>query len=115
MMYPSSSTRLTRSSTGNTNKFAQTTQSANDSDVFVLGTYAWALDRARQWHFNYQTDCHSNLGKVADILGDAALYLPQFHALTGCDSTAFSYFRGKTKPWECAVKASGDLSLIRKL
>ena len=49
------------------------------------------------------------------MLGDAALYLPKFHALTGCDTTAYFYFRGKTKPWERASKVLGGLKLIDQL
>ena len=89
--------------------------SANDSDVLVLGTYACTLDNTRQWHFNYQTNCYSHLRKVADTPGEAALYFPQFHALAAWDTTAYFYFRRKTQPWECAVKASRGLSLISKL
>ena len=84
-------------------------------DVFALGTYACALDNTIQWHFNYQTNCYSHLRKAGDTLGEAALYFPQFHALTGCDTTAYFYFDGKTQPWELVIKASGGLSLISKL
>ena len=83
--------------------------SANDSDVFALGTYACALDNTRQWHFNYQTNCYSDLRKVADTLGEETLYLSQFHTLSGCDTTAYFNFRGKTQLWEYAVKTSGGL------
>ena len=89
--------------------------SANDSGVFALRTYACALDNTIQWHFNYQTNCYSDLRKVADILSEAALYFPQFHAFTGCDTTAYFYFHGRTQPWEPVIKASGGLHLIRKL
>ena len=83
--------------------------SANDSDVFALGTYACVLHNTRQWHFNYQSNCYSDLQKVADTLGEAALYLSQFHALSGCDTTAYFYFHGRTQPWEPVIKASGGL------
>ena len=89
--------------------------SANDSDVFALGTYASALDNTRQWHFNYQTNCYSDLQKVADILGEAALCVSQFHAFSGCDTTTFFYCGGKTLLCNHAVKASGSLILICKL
>ena len=89
--------------------------SANDSDVFVLGTYACALDKTRKWFYHYQNNTFSNLRKVADALGNSALYLPKFHALTGCDTTSYFYFRGKTKPWERTLKAPGSLKLIDAL
>ena len=57
--------------------------SANDSDVFILAAYACALDETRQWYFHYQNNSYCNLSKVASSLGDAALYLSKFHALTG--------------------------------
>ena len=53
--------------------------------------------------------------KVVDTLGEAALYISQCHALSGCDMTAYFYFQGKTQLWERAVKASGGLILISKL
>ena len=89
--------------------------SANDSDVFVLGTYACALDKTMQWYYHYQNNSYSDLRKVADSLGNAALYLPKFHALTGCDTTVYFYFRGKTKPWERALKVPDGLKLISQL
>ena len=66
--------------------------SANDSDVFVLGTYAFALDDTRHWYFNYKSSSYPNLRKVADSLGEAALYLPKYHALTSYDTTAYFQF-----------------------
>ena len=80
--------------------------------MFALGTYACELDNTIQWHFNYQTNGYSDL---RDTLGEAALYLPQFHALTGCKRTAYFYFHGKTQPWAPVIKASEGLSLISKL
>ena len=65
--------------------------------------------------FNYQSNYYSDLKKVALSLGHAALYLPQYHALTGCDTTAYFYFRGKTQPWERAMKVPGGLNLINQL
>ena len=88
---------------------------ANDSDVFILGTYACALDNNRNWFFNYEANTYSNLKKVAELVGNAAIYLPQYHALTGCDTTSYFYFRGKTGPWERAVKSPDSFHLIEDL
>ena len=89
--------------------------SANDSDVFFLGTYACALDKNRKWYFNYQSCSFADLRRIADLLGDSALQLPAFHSLTGCDTTSYFYFRGKTAPWERAIKTPNSLDLIKNL
>ena len=88
---------------------------ANDSDVFILGTYACALDNNRNWFFNYEANTYSDLKKVAELVGNVAIYLPQYHALTGCDTTSYFYFRGKTGPWERAVKSPDSFHLIEDL
>ena len=89
--------------------------SANDSDVFFLGTYACALDKNRNWYFDYQSCSFADLRRIADLLGDSALHLPAFHSLTGCDTTSYFYFRGKTAPWERAIKTPNSLDLIKNL
>ena len=89
--------------------------SAIDSEFFVLGTYACALDDTRHWYFNYQSSSYSDLRKVADSLGEAALYLPKYHALTGRDTTAYFHFRGKIKPWERTMMVPGGLKLIDEI
>ena len=81
----------------------------------MLGTYACALDKTRRWYYHYQNNSYSDLRKVADSLGNAALYLPKFLALIGCDTTAYFYFRGKTKPWESALEVPDGLKLISQL
>ena len=89
--------------------------SANDSDVLFLGTYACALDAKRKWHFNYQSNTFADLQKFAESLGSAAMHLPTFHSLTGCDTTSYFYFRGKTAPWERAIKSTLSFELIEDL
>ena len=88
---------------------------ANDSDVLFLGSYACALDKSRRWYYNYEGNSYADLRCIADNLGEKALYLPIFHSLTGCDTTSYYHFRGKTAPWERALKSPVSLELIRDL
>ena len=89
--------------------------STNDSDVLILGAYVCALHVARNWFFNHECHAYADLRCIADSLGDSACYLPQFHSLTGCDTTSLFYFRGRTKPWDRAMKSPGAFQLIKDL
>ena len=88
---------------------------ANDSDVLFLSAYACALDKSRNWFYNYEGRTYADLRKFIEFYGDFCLYLPMFHSMTGSDSTSYYHFRGKIVPWNRAVKSPGSLSLIADL
>ena len=85
---------------------------ANDSDVLFLGAYACALDKSRRWFYNYEGSTFTNL---AAFYGDMALYFPMFHSITGCATTSYYQYRGKTTPWNHVLKCPSSLSLIKDL
>ena len=88
---------------------------ANDSDVLFLGGYACALDKSRNWFYNYEGGTYADLAKFAGYYGDLCLYLPMFHSITGCDTTSYFHYRGKTIPWNRALKNPSSLLLIKDL
>ena len=88
---------------------------ANDSDVLFLGGYACALDKSRNWFYNYEAGTYADLAKFAEYYGDSCLYLPMFHSITGCDTTSYFHYRGKTIPWNRALKNPSSLLLIKDL
>ena len=63
--------------------------SASDTDVMFLAVYTCALYTSRAWYVNYQFNTYTDAQEMSKILGNAALYLPLFHALTGCDTTSY--------------------------
>ena len=72
---------------------------ANDTDVLFLGAYACALDESKKWFVNYEYKTFADLAKFAIFYGDLTLNLPMFHSITGCDTTSYFHYRGKTDPW----------------
>ena len=58
---------------------------------------------------------NANLAKMSDFYGENAKYLLLFHCLTGCDTTSYYYFKGKSQPWERALKSPSSFFLLREL
>ena len=88
---------------------------ANDTDMLFLGAYACALDKSRRWFLNYEWNTFADLAKFAAFFGDVTLYLPMFHSITGCDTTSYYHYRGKTDPWKRVVKSPSSLRMIEGL
>ena len=88
---------------------------ANDSDVMFLGIHACTLAGDRHWYYNYMGTAYANLAKMSDFYGENAKYLLLFHCLTGCDTTSYYYFKGKSQPWERALKSPSSFLLLREL
>ena len=70
---------------------------AKDADMFVLLVFARSLTQTK-FEWIMQTDKHEciDIDKVYRYLGDdIARIFPQFHAITGCDTTSYKFRRGK--------------------
>ena len=59
---------------------------------------------------------NAKIKKIVNALDERILScLPQFHALTGCDTTSYFYNQGKTASFKKTLKDPDSLSLIRNL
>ena len=52
---------------------------------------------------------------MTKILGNAALYLPLFHALTGCDTTSYFHYKVKKSPRSRVIKSMSKFEFIDDL
>ena len=50
------------------------------------------------------------LQNLQHFYGEIAFHFPMYHSLTGCDTTSYYHYRGKTIPWNCVAKC--PLSLL---
>ena len=87
---------------------------AKDTDIFVLLVYARSQTNPQSpWILQIDKQQFVDIKKVYDYVGyEVASVLPQFHAITGSDSTSYKYNKGKIGALKKLLK---DKSLCRYL
>ena len=89
---------------------------AKDTDIIVLLAYAYEkCSSVKQWLMKYDKQKYANIGKLCRFRGLVICkYLPQLHAITGCNATYF-YRVGKINPLKRVLKSSDCLQLLAGL
>ena len=90
---------------------------AKDTNVFVLLVYA--IEKVVPefpWFMQIDQERFVDIRKVTDHIGSSICQsLPQLHAITGCDTTAYKFNIGKIKVIKKIMQDSSSCSLIRNL
>ena len=90
---------------------------AKDTDVFILLAYAICHQGTPpSWYMKIDTNQFINIAMIYDSLGsEICSMLPQLHAITGCDTTAYKFNTGKVRVLNKVTKDPSCLLLISKL
>ena len=90
---------------------------SKDTDVFVLLVHFFAVLKPDcNWFMNIGNDQYINIKRIVDLVGiDLAVVLPQFHAITGSDTTSFKFNIGKVKVLKKLMKNPEYCHLIKNL
>ena len=64
----------------------------NTDIIFLLANAYEKCSSVKQWLMKYDKQKYANIGEICRFLGTIICkYLPQLHAITGCDTTSFSF------------------------
>jgi len=87
---------------------------SRDTDVFVLLVHAFSIVKpTSQWFMEIDHQKYVDIGKACSYLGEeVSLRLPQFHAITGCNTTSFFFGVGKVKVLKKLIKDSSKYALL---
>ena len=87
---------------------------SRDTDVFILLVHAFSIVKpTSQWFMKIDHQKYVDIGKACSYLGEkVSLRLPQFHAITGCDTTSFFFGVGKVKVLKKLIKDSSKYALL---
>ena len=87
---------------------------SRDTDIFVLLVHAFSIVKpTSQWFMEIDHQKHVDIGKACSYLGEeVSLRLPQFHAITGCNTTSFFFGVGKVKVLKKLIKDSSKYALL---
>ena len=90
---------------------------SKDTDVFLLSLYAYGrITYPASWYLKIDKKQFIDVCKIYDNLGsDACDILPQLHAITGCDTTAYKFNVGKIRVLKKVNKVPSCLHLIKDL
>ena len=90
---------------------------AKDTDILLLLVHAYnKLKPSNKWFMKIDRERYVDIFKVAEYLGcEIASYLPQIHAITGCDTTSFFFGVGKIKVLKKLKKQQNSLHLLRSV
>ena len=90
---------------------------AKDTDVFLLLAYAVCYqDIPPPCYMKIEANQYINMTMIHDSLGvEVCKVLPQLHALTGCDTTAYKFNVGKARILKKVLKDTSSLSSISGL
>jgi len=87
---------------------------SRDTDDFVLLVHAFSIVKpTSQWFMEIDHQKYVDIGKACSYLGEeVSLRLPQFHAITGCNTTSFFFGVGKVKVLKKLIKDSSKYALL---
>ncbi len=90
---------------------------SKDTDVLILLVHAYGLVKPKHiWHMKIDHDKFVDVNKVYTFLGErVSTYLPQLHAITGCDTTSFFYGVGKVKVLKKLNKDDKSLLFLNEI
>eukprot|EP00794_Sanderia_malayensis_P011674 gene11674-biopygen9344 len=90
---------------------------SKDTDVLILLLYAYAkVTPGKEWCTKYDTETFACISKTFSHWGaEVCCYLPQLHAITGCDTTSYFYGVGKVRTLKKVLKNPQSLLLIQNL
>ena len=79
---------------------------SKDTDVMLLMLFAFAeYEVSHKWYMMYENGLFANIHKMIEFIGtDICKVLPQYHALTGCDTTSHFFNAGKIKSFKKMLK-----------
>ena len=78
---------------------------AKDTDVLILLIYAMSKLSTQRWYMKIDHEKYVNVDRLVKYYGtDLCSVLPQFHAITGCDTTAYKFRVGKVNTFKKIVK-----------
>ena len=89
---------------------------ATDCDILVLLISFYATkEPSFQWFMKYETNKFAVIYDICQKLGPSvSKLLPQFHSITGSDTTSFFFSKGKLKPFKRVLQL-GSISLLECL
>ena len=90
---------------------------AKDTDVFVLMIHAMSKTPiTKKWLMSHERDHYIDISKVVLYLGtEICRTLPQIHAMTGCDTTAYKFGVSKISTIKKIIKNVNFCKLIENL
>ena len=90
---------------------------AKETDVLILLIYAYKVVKPKcSWHMKINYEKSIDIAKVHAFLSSRILrYLPQIHAIMGCDTTSLFYGIGKVKVLKKLKKDSSPLTLLQEI
>lgn len=89
---------------------------SKDTDVLVLMMYAMTLKPHAEWYFQNNPSNFVNVRMLCNHFGhEICTLLPQFHAITGCDTTAYRFSTGKLKVFKKFFKNPQSWELLKPL
>ena len=90
---------------------------AKDTDVFLLLAYAVCYqNNPPRWYMKIDANQFINMIMIHDSVGrDVCSILPQLHAITGSDTTAYKFNIGKVRVLKKVIKDPSSTLLISKL
>ena len=90
---------------------------SKDTDVLVLMIYAFSKHRpSSEWYMKISDKRFIKNSTIVNYLGlSTSLVLPQYHVITGCDTTSYFYGIGKIKPLKKLMQAESKVSYTTRL
>ena len=79
--------------------------------------YAFSKHRpSSEWYMKISDKRFIKISTIVNYLGlSISLVLPQYHVITGCDTTSYFYGIGKIKPLKKLMQAESKVSYITRL
>ena len=87
---------------------------SKDTDVLLLMIYAFSKHRpSSEWYMKISDERLIKISTIVNYLGlSISLVLPQYHVITGCDTTSYFYGTGKIKSLKKLMQAESKVSYI---
>ena len=88
-----------------------------DTDVIILMVWAYVRFKVtKNRYMNYEDNKYACIKDIVDYIGDEiSAFLPQIHAITGCDTTSAFFKMGKVKVLKKIQKDPDQLLLIKNV
>ena len=90
---------------------------SKDTDVLMLLAYEYAkIKPESNWYMLYDNDNYADIKQITSHLGnDISLSLPQFHSVTGCDTTSYFFNHGKVSIFKKILSNPFHVELIKEI
>ena len=90
---------------------------SKDTDVLILLVYAYAKYKpTKEWYMKIDANKFASIKSIVEYLGsNISVCLPQIHALTGSDTTSYSFNVSKIEVLKCVQENTNSLLYIKNL